>query len=172
MRPVLIAAFAALFAANSIFANAAGSREQQRNTTLRPRPKGDERLAAGYPRRLKEVSIETKTTTFVNVIRKEGRCGVAASGEFDTLWNTDRENRYIVTVRTNWTHGIEHGTRDDVVTNEAGGKHSLGCTRSGNIDTEYYYREVVGERKSPTQSRRNSAIGRSSRESTARANLL
>lgn len=82
---------------------------------------------------------------FSNVIRHQGRCGFANGGSIQDLVNTDRHNRYRVTVRTYWRQGIESGQYDRIYISEAGGSQRLGCTSSGSIPVAYYTRQVVGE---------------------------
>lgn len=82
---------------------------------------------------------------FSNVISSRGRCGFAGGGSVQHLVNTDRHNRYRVTVRTHWRQGIESGQYDRIHISEAGGSQVLGCTDSGAIPVAYYSRQVVGE---------------------------
>jgi hypothetical protein len=85
------------------------------------------------------------TFAFVNVIKQEGQCNMG--GKFDYLTNSDKNNKYDVTIRTSWRQGINKGESDSIEKMNAGEKRSLGCTNDGQVPTTYYTRKVVGETK-------------------------
>jgi len=107
----------------------------------------DKNLIEEYQKGVESLSEEAKPLTFRNVIRSSGRCGFANSGTIQYILNTDRNNRYRVTVRTYWRQGINNGQYDRVYVTQAGGRTQLGCTKSGAIPVASYARQVVGEQK-------------------------
>lgn len=82
---------------------------------------------------------------FKNIIRCEGSCGRDGCNHY--LYNTDKGNRYHVTVRTYWQDGIENLEEYHTYRSEAGGRLLLGCSSSSSHDVHWihYQREVTGE---------------------------
>ncbi|CAL2056214.1 hypothetical protein [Tenacibaculum sp. 190524A05c] len=107
----------------------------------------DKKIINEFQKEFEKLSDEEKLLTFKNLIRNTGRCGFASSGTIQYLVNTDRNNRYRVTVRTYWRQGINSGKYDRVYITQAGGRTQLGCTQSGMIPVASYSRQVVGEQK-------------------------
>ena len=107
----------------------------------------DKNLIDAFNSGFDKLDDDATILTFRNVISNSGRCGFASSGTIQYIVNTDRNNRYRVTVRTYWRQGINNGQYDRVYVTQAGSRTQLGCTVSGSIPVGYYSRQVVGEVK-------------------------
>ncbi len=103
----------------------------------------DRQLIERYNENYKNLSDEDKRQSFRNVITYSGSCGALGSNQY--LVNTDRHNRYRVTVRIRWTRGIDSGEQDNIFNTNAGGKTFMGCSDAGDNPLTKYYPRVVGE---------------------------
>ena len=90
-----------------------------------------------------EELIKDSSDEFKNAIIQTDYCN--GSGRKDYLVNTDKHNRYNVTVRISVTQSGRTRTRNKVFRMNASSKKFLGCTTSGSIPTADYSRAVIGE---------------------------
>lgn len=107
----------------------------------------DQMVIKNYNDSVALLQPDEKHLFFVNIKVQGEKCGFTNAGSQEYVLNTDKSNRYFVTVKTAWRCGVESGESYDTIIVEAGSKHALGCTDSGYVPVTYYTRTITGEVK-------------------------